>query len=166
MTLPRVGGVLLSATPANSYLGHGFYQFRPDLPMAVLVEANGYQLGGAFVVEMRRRARFFRVKPPGRERGRARAATPWPALMFFWGRRVGEVPERLRAQQPDYEQAWESGHHAGESPQRGGAGLRRALAGLAPERRDDLLRLAKLGMVALRGNAFLDRRAFEPCDDI
>ncbi|HEY8962012.1 MAG TPA: hypothetical protein VIM57_07370, partial [Luteolibacter sp.] len=105
-------GAFLSATPANSYLGHGFYQFGPDLPFSILHSGNGFELGGVHLVEMRHEAVFHEVLPPGAARGRALASTPWPAQMFYWGRRTGPIPERLTAVQPDYEEAWQTGSHS------------------------------------------------------
>ena len=160
MTLAKIGGVFLSATPANSYLGHGFYQFGPDLPFSVLRSQNGYRMGGIHLIEMRHRAVFFQVLPPGEARGRALASTPWPALMYFWGRRDGVVPDRLMVLQPDYEAAW-----SGASHQERGKGTQRwlpaqLLGWLPNDVRNDLLRLIKLAFTTIVRNAFFDKRCF------
>ena len=160
LTLPRQGGVFLSATPANSYLGHGFYQFSPDLPFSTLQPENGYQLGAVHLVELRRRAVFYEVLPPGEVRGRALASPPWPTLMYFWGQRTGEIPEKLGVLQPDYEATWKGAAHQERGVGAGPSLLARLASGLPHDLRNDLLRLAKLGYTTLRGNAFFDRKCF------
>lgn len=166
MALVKPGGVFLSATPANSYLGHGFYQFGPDLPYSILTPANGYQCGGVFVVEMRRDPVFYEVLAPDRSRGRALASTAWPAVMLFWGRRTGSVPATLSAQQPDYQEAWDGEQHQERVTNTHRATLNHLLAGLSEGRRIDLLRLMKLGYVTLKGNAFFDQNCFKAAPEI
>lgn len=165
MTLVRKGGVFLSCTPANSMLGHGFYQFGPDLPFAILRKENGYSLGGVHVVELRSHAKFREVAPPGSSRGRALASTPWPAMLCYWGRRIGEVPEKLTAFQPDYQDAWSSGTH-NERTSESLPLLRKMLSKLPPARRNDLLRTLKLLYVTLSRNGFVDTRAYRVTDEI
>jgi len=172
LTLLRVGGVMLSATPANSYLGHGFYQFGPDLPMAVLRPENGLECLGVYLVEMKPGSKFYRVAPPGASRGRALASTLWPAIMYFLARRVGEVPERLQAFQPDYSQAWDAGSYGSEKGDgqdgRSGAerGVRKLLSGFDPERRVGILRTLKIMRAFVRRNSFDDTRSFYPVSEI
>lgn len=165
LALVAPGGLFLSATPANSYLGHGFYQFGPDLPFSILQSGNGFELGGVHVVEMRHKAVFHEVLPPGRARGRALASTPWPAQMFYWGRRVGSIPERLTAVQPDYQDAWQGGSHSERGGRESSGGFRCLLTRFPVSRQHDVLRLLKLCYVTLKGNAFFDRRSFRPTDE-
>jgi SAM-dependent methyltransferase len=165
LTLVKPGGVFLSTTPANSMLGHGFYQFGPDLPFSILRKENGYELGGVHVVELRNNAKFREVMPPGPDRGRALASTPWPAILCYWGRRIGEVPAKLTAFQPDYQSAWESGSHI-ERSQESMPLLRRLVSKLPPGPRNDLLRTLKLFYVALTRNGFVDRNTYRKVDDI
>ncbi len=160
MTLPKVGGIFLSATPANSYLGHGFYQFGPDLPFSVIREENGYHLENVHLIEMRHRAIFHEVLPPCESRGRALAATPWPALMYFWGRREGAVPQKLEVLQPDYEAAWKGSSHQERASAPRANLLRKILGGLPNDVRNDFLRLAKLGYTVVNRNAFFDKNCF------
>ena len=165
LALVAPGGMFLSATPANSYLGHGFYQFGPDLPFSILHPDNGFELGGVHLVEMRHKAVFHEVLPPGPTRGRALASTSWPAQMFYWGRRVSSIPERLVAVQPDYQEAWQSGSHSERGGRKSCGGFRRLLTRFSVSRQHDVLRLLKLCYVTLKGNAFFDRGSFRPTDE-
>ena len=44
MELLKVGGHFISITPTNNYLGHGFYQFGPELLYRVFSEENGFKV--------------------------------------------------------------------------------------------------------------------------
>ena len=37
-----VGGSIFVNTPANNMMGHGFYQFSPELMYRIFAEANGF----------------------------------------------------------------------------------------------------------------------------
>jgi SAM-dependent methyltransferase len=50
MDMLRVNGLFISVTPANNWVGHGFYQFSPELMMRVFSDANGYALQGLKLV--------------------------------------------------------------------------------------------------------------------
>ncbi|WP_316396925.1 hypothetical protein [Bradyrhizobium sp. 33ap4] len=52
MQLTRVGGRVLSVNSANDFLGHGLYQFSPDLMFRVFSESNGFRMLGAFLVRL------------------------------------------------------------------------------------------------------------------
>jgi hypothetical protein len=169
LALAEIGGCFLSATPANSCLGHGFYQLGPDLPYALFHAQNGYACGQVLVAEMRRKIRFYQVLPPEPARGRALASTPWPATMFFWGDRVGAVPDHLTAVQPDYAEAWREGSHherASVTPTLPNRLARAILSRMPAPWVMDLLRMAKLIYVTITGNAFFDRRSFRRLYDI
>lgn len=166
LTLPCVGGTFLSGNPADSYLGHGFYQLGPDIPFSILNQHNGYDMGEALLVEMRRKPRFFEILPPSKKRGRALASSIWPTQMYFWGIRRSEVPAHLQAFQPDYVAAWDSGTHGGETSSGVKALLRNSLAGLPVGFRNDILRTIKLGYVILSRNSLVDRASFSLRNDI
>lgn len=165
LTLVKPGGVFLSTTPANSMLGHGFYQFGPDLPFAILRPENGYELGGVHVVELRNNAMFREVAPPGSGRGRALASTPWPAILCYWGRRIGEIPDKLTAFQPDYQEAWETGAHT-ERNKVSAPMLRKLLGGIPAPRRNDILRTIKQLYITISRNGFTDTNTYRPTKNI
>lgn len=157
-------GCFLSATPANSYLGHGFYQFSPELPMQLLNGRNGMDHLATFVVENRRNPVFFEVKP--QNSGRTLAATFWPTQMFFCGKRCGPIPDRLAAMQSDYEAAWQSHVHTEREMHPLVKMVERWVRMFPDHWRNDLLRHGKLILVWLTGNAFFDNRLFTKRADI
>jgi len=44
MEMVEIGGHYLGITPANNFMGHGFYQFSPEVFFRVFAEENGYKL--------------------------------------------------------------------------------------------------------------------------
>jgi hypothetical protein len=47
----RVGGTIFVTTPANNLMGHGFYQFSPELMFRVFSEPNGFAVHKILLVE-------------------------------------------------------------------------------------------------------------------
>lgn len=43
-SMVRIGGAIFITTPANNMMGHGFYQFSPELMFRVFSEQNGFCL--------------------------------------------------------------------------------------------------------------------------
>jgi hypothetical protein len=62
--LPKIGGHFLMASPANNQMGHGFYQFSPDLFFRIFSEENGYQLKALFLVPTFSEGDWFKIKDP------------------------------------------------------------------------------------------------------
>ncbi|BBZ51266.1 hypothetical protein H7H82_03730 [Mycobacterium heidelbergense] len=54
----KVGGTIFLTTPANNQMGHGFYQFSPELMFRVFSEPNGFDL---------RQITIFQGRYPGPE---------------------------------------------------------------------------------------------------
>ncbi|GMO69596.1 MAG: hypothetical protein Ta2A_17730 [Treponemataceae bacterium] len=51
MEMAAIGGHLILETPANNHLGHGFYQFSPELFFSILNEKNGFTNTRVFLVD-------------------------------------------------------------------------------------------------------------------
>ena len=47
----KVGGTLFVTTPANNLMGHGFYQFSPELMFRVFSDENGFALRDVLLFE-------------------------------------------------------------------------------------------------------------------
>jgi SAM-dependent methyltransferase len=112
MSAVKVGGRLFIQTPANNYLGHGFFQFSPELFYRVLSKDNGFEVVRMILFEHFYPCHFFEapwyaVKDPDEVRSRVQLLTKRPVLMLIEARRVAEVPifEKV-PQQSDYVQLW------------------------------------------------------------
>lgn len=108
MTLPRVGGHLVLTLPANNEMGHGFYQFSPELFFRALSPANGYRIEALFLSSLFDDGEFLAVRDPakvGRRLGWN--GTGRATQCFVIARRVADVPLFASApQQSDYAAEW------------------------------------------------------------
>lgn len=130
MRLVRPDGHLLAMTPANNEMGHGFYQFSPELYFRLLVPENGFRVEGLYLAEALGRTRWYEVIDPAIAGYRARVHNRGSTYLFVRARRIGVVPAPIVVpQQSDYRAMWA----APQAPT--------APPGTPPSRRARLLRL-------------------------
>ena len=111
--LLAVGGHFLSIAPANNFMGHGFYQFSPELYFRVFVPANGFRLRVMLIQSCSSRSRWYRVLDPESVRGRVELQNALPTLIYVLAQKVDEKPFlTLRPQQSDYSAVWQAGRDA------------------------------------------------------
>jgi hypothetical protein len=107
------GGHFLSITPTNNFLGHGFYQFSPELHYGVFNEANGFEIVDLIFFEDFEGAPWYRVCDPKAARGRVTLENARPAYLLVIAKRSEIKPIFTQyPQQSDYSLAWN-----GEGPQ-------------------------------------------------
>jgi hypothetical protein len=141
MRLPHVGGHLILALPSNNEMGHGFYQFSPELFFRTLSTENGYAIRGLFIAPMFMERPWLMVRDPA-EMHRRVGYNGWrmPTYVLVIAERLADVrPFARPPQQSDYAAEWAiaaagEGKLTGEraKPQLIGRALRRARA-LAPD---------------------------------
>lgn len=103
-------GHFITITPANSFLGHGFYQFSPELFYSALAPANGFQVLALLVRPQHRWARWRAVADPSSLGRRVTMSSPWPTLMYVLARRTAAAePFTVWPQQSDYTTVWAGG---------------------------------------------------------
>lgn len=108
MEMVQEGGHLLLMAPANNFMGHGFYQFSPELFFRVCSEENGFEVGKAIVCEVDPDARWYEVLDPVKARRRVELVTSRPAYLLIQARKVRAVPILTVApQQSDYRVRWQ-----------------------------------------------------------
>lgn len=64
MEMVRIGGHFISIVPANNWLGHGFYQFSPELYFRIFSSENGYKVCRMVVFEENSDDQWFDVIDP------------------------------------------------------------------------------------------------------
>lgn len=64
MRMLKSGGHYLGLVPANNYMGHGFYQFSPELYFRVFSKENGFCLEDLILHEGRETNKWYRVSDP------------------------------------------------------------------------------------------------------
>jgi hypothetical protein len=104
-----IGGQFLSVNAANNQLGHGLYQFSPELMWRAFGAEDGFSVEGMFLAPMNGTPSLMKAPDPrvlGRrlEIGRTVAAT----YICLAARKVCAHGRNLAVFQSDYSKAWQS----------------------------------------------------------
>src|SRR5882724_4300330 len=105
----RPGGHFITVTPANAWMGHGFYQFSPELFFRVFNEQNGFRLRKIVLFDfLKSDAPFFEVLDPAVTGLRTRLFSSRPMQLAVLAQRTAELPVLVHPpQQSDYVASWE-----------------------------------------------------------
>jgi hypothetical protein len=108
MEMVKVGGHYLGISPANNFMGHGFYQFSPELYFSVFTENNGYEILRMLAFECRPHATWYEMRRPADIKQRVTMVNSLPVYLLLVAHRLKRV-ESLAAtpQQSDYVTTWE-----------------------------------------------------------
>jgi hypothetical protein len=138
MELLRVGGHFFAHTVANNFMGHGFYQFSPELFYRVLSPENGFRMHRAVVFETRiGKPRWFEAADPARLGERVELINARETHLLIHAERVADVPIFASPpQQADYRALWKEGI----PPKLNSRGLRARLHQWAKSHNDLFLR--------------------------
>ncbi len=106
--LLRVGGHFISVNGTNNFMGHGFYQFSPELFFRVLAPENGFELETLVLSETHRDSYWYEASDPAVVRQRLELVNGHPTYVMVRARKVGDVPLfAVPPQQSDYsQQSW------------------------------------------------------------
>lgn len=108
MEMLKNGGHYLSITPTNNFMGHGFYQFSPELYFRVFSPENGFTMQYIMLCELKAYAKWYRVTDPLLLRRRGTFTNTTPTYLFVLAQRVKECPIlKDIPQQSDYERLWQ-----------------------------------------------------------
>jgi hypothetical protein len=112
MDMVRIDSHLMLITPSNNYLGHGFYQFSPELFFALLDTQNGFSDTKIFTWD--KCGRWYEVISPKDSGGRIEISyfDLAPTQLVVISRKIGRVPDLLSVFQSDYEASWNANHHS------------------------------------------------------
>lgn len=103
----EVGGHFMCITVANNFMGHGFYQFSPELFIGYL-SANGFADIEIYLAPYRDWPYFFRVTDPQVLSGRVELVNSERVQMCVLARKERHLPEMVTPIQSDYvQQAWQ-----------------------------------------------------------
>ncbi len=90
MNLLKVGGSFFGFTPANNHMGHGFYQFSPELFYRIFSPENGFEIQEVLLakhpypsVELSSRIELYFVVDPARIRQRVGLVSNSPTMMMI-----------------------------------------------------------------------------------
>ncbi|MBV8176627.1 MAG: class I SAM-dependent methyltransferase [Verrucomicrobia bacterium] len=84
-----LGGRLMSFTPADGLMGHGFFQFSPELFFRACGSANGFEVERMLISYLRR---WYEVRDPAQVGHRVEASIGGPAILCVTTRRCEIKP--------------------------------------------------------------------------
>lgn len=105
MKMVEVGGHLMIITGGNNFLGHGFYQFSPELFYRTLSDENGFIVNRMIAAEVG--GNWYEVADPKIIRGRVELINNKQTyLMVLAEKTAGVTPFLSTPQQSDYVEKW------------------------------------------------------------
>ncbi len=103
----KAGGHFVGVSPLNSWCGHGFYQFSPELFWRTFSPDNGFSVVGLYAADGR--GACYAVADPAVVKSRVELCTASPVSLMVHARRDAVRDILLHApQQSDYASAWNS----------------------------------------------------------
>jgi hypothetical protein len=103
MEMVSMGGHYIGITPANNQMGHGFYQFSPELYFRLFCPENGFQVRAMYLGTD---TEWFAVSDPKQMRERGQLMSAVALTLVVIAQRTGKVLPDFIPQQSDYESAW------------------------------------------------------------
>jgi hypothetical protein len=122
MEMLRVGGHFFSHTMANNFMGHGFYQFSPELFYRVFSRENGFRMHRAVVFEQAIGSpKWYEAADPKDIGERVELINGRQTYLMVHAERIADVPVfQTPPQQADYSALWSKR----APPRYGAVGLR------------------------------------------
>ncbi len=107
MEMVKVDGHFIGMTPSNNYLGHGFYQFSPELFYRILNDENGFEVQKMLMYENRYSRKWMSVKDPDVVKSRVVLVNDKPVILQFIAKRncIKTIFSKT-PQQSDYQVEW------------------------------------------------------------
>lgn len=107
MEMLKIGGHYLGIVPANNFMGHGFYQFSPELFFSVFTRENGFKLVSLIAFEDAPQTIWYSVRSPMEVKGRVPLINDQPVYLLIIAKRIVKASIfEATPQQSDYLAAW------------------------------------------------------------
>ncbi|MEZ5384369.1 MAG: hypothetical protein R3F13_02515 [Prosthecobacter sp.] len=110
--LLRPGGLFITMCPVNNWMGHGFYQFSPELFFRAFASEHGFQVRFAALVRHGSQESFYRLRDPA-EVGRRVQFNPPGRLSLLFVAQKHAGASIAEVQQSDYSARWEKKDETG-----------------------------------------------------
>lgn len=105
MKMVTVGGHLVIITGGNNFLGHGFYQFSPELFYRALSEENGFAVNRLVAAEVG--GNWYEAADPQQIKGRVELINDKPVYLMVLAEKRANKPLFVNVpQQSDYAAMW------------------------------------------------------------
>ena len=113
MEMVDVGGHFVGITPTNNFLGHGFYQFSPELFFRVFSPGNGFALRQILAFESLRTT-WYEVVDPDALGQRVSLVNRHETYLLIIAQKTAEMPLFADGvQQSFYSAQWQLGRPVG-----------------------------------------------------
>jgi hypothetical protein len=108
MEMTKKDGHLIIITPVNNIMGHGFFQFSPEVFYRVLGERSGFKIEMMLIFEYSPDEKWYSVSDPKLVKQRVELMNSSATYLCVLAKRI-EIKDVLHQfpQQSDYEDAWE-----------------------------------------------------------
>jgi hypothetical protein len=114
MEMVKVGGHLIQVNIANNYMGHGFWQFSPELIYRIFSPENGFQIKAVLIHVPHRMqptgalfGRWYAVQDPAICRRRVELINTMPTYICTIAQRIARMDIFANPpQQSDYVEVW------------------------------------------------------------
>jgi len=124
MLAVRPGGHYIGISPVNNQMGHGFYQFSPELYYRVFSEENGFRMVKMLVVMAdSEQPVWYEVADPKNVKNRVTLINNFPLSLMFIAEKISDKEIFATApQQSDYVTTWNTldSMHSGKPEMSGG----------------------------------------------
>jgi hypothetical protein len=108
MNMVEVGGHFIIITPVNNIMGHGFYQFSPEVFYRVVNPQNGFEVERMIIFEYAPHQQWYQVADPQTVKQRVELMNSYATYLMIQAKRVSDLPIlSVFPQQSDYVDAWE-----------------------------------------------------------
>tara|TARA_B100000315_G_C14570045_1_gene585015 strand:+ start:1170 stop:2114 length:945 start_codon:yes stop_codon:yes gene_type:complete len=108
MCLLNISGSFLSSTPINNYVGHGFYQFTPELFFRLFSIENGFKTVSTHAYINRYESQWYSIADPLSVGTRVKFVNAYATDMFFHAVKTRKTNIlSVPPQQSDYKHLWE-----------------------------------------------------------
>jgi hypothetical protein len=109
MEMVKTGGSCFIHTIANNCMGHGFYQFSPELFYRVFSESNGFEVNRMVMHIVGPYGKWFEVMDPEKVGERVELINFTPTMLLIHARRVSQrLILNSFPQQSDFRNQWSS----------------------------------------------------------
>ena len=110
MEMLQVGGHYIGITPANNTMGHGLYQFSPELLYNIFREENGFAVKKMIIVTQETNGNtsaWYEVQDPRKAKSRVLLTNTKPTYLMVLAEKKSIQPIFQKPpQQSDYEMVW------------------------------------------------------------
>lgn len=107
MEMLKIGGYFLGITPANNFMGHGLYQFSPELYYNIFTPQNGFKIINVIAFEDKPGATWYLVKEPKEVKSRIQLINNHPTYLLIIAQKTRKVSIfETTPQQSDYVSMW------------------------------------------------------------